>query len=636
MILEDNCLQESIKKLFDVGGLIPSVFPQYSYREGQVRLAEEIWKSMKKGEVLLAEAPTGIGKTLALLIPSILAAKEGKKIVYVTSTRNLQDQIMAYHLPKLEQIFDGKVAYGTIKGRNNYVCYRKAEHELRNAGTTTSFKLDSWLKSTFCGEVDEIAALISGEVASALAISQEDCLGSRCPFRGECFFLKLVKRAQNWDLVVTNYHFFLSHLIGAGGKFVVPVDILIFDEAHKMPEVARSVASVKVGYHNFQKPMSSILSKVVPFLAEKGYVNVDRFVKNGKKFLELGKELFMWLGKSYKPGQVLEGPLYSESLLRLKGEYSVISNELRKITDEDNFNPEESPYCLEALELFEGLKKAFDNLSWCIEFANFPSWAYWWDGSHLVSAPASVAEVLQESFENLAPHSIIGVSATLALNGDFSYWQRETNLVADRTVVIDSPFELEKQMQIWVVETNKKVTDLGYEETIAKIVEHLCDENGGRSLVLLSSLSLLGFVGEYMKSRAKKYNIYVQKETPLSKLVASFKEDLTSVLIGSVTFREGFDVPGEGLTQVIIDRIPFDHPEDPMMKTLKVLFGRAYFRSFVLPRAKLILKQAAGRLIRTERDRGRVVILDGRVLSRKDWKIYDCLPKVPYKKIKLA
>lgn len=127
----------------------------------------------------------------------------------------------------------------------------------------------------------------------------------------------------------------------------------------------------------------------------------------------------------------------------------------------------------------------------------------------------------------------------------------------------------------------------------------------------------------------------MQKEAPLSRLVASFKEDLTSVLIGSVTFREGFDVPGEGLTQVIIDRIPFDHPEDPMMKTLKVLFGRAYFRSFVLPRAKLTLKQAVGRLIRTERDRGRVVILDGRVLSRKDWKIYDSLPKVPYKKLSL-
>jgi len=637
MIVEIGSQKDKIFELFSEGGPLSRMVPGYKYRKDQVRLAEEFWETMNMGEVLLAEAPTGTGKTFSLLVPSLLFALQGGKVVYVTSTRNLQNQIMDHHIPRLVQAFGAKIKYGAIKGKNNYACYRKVMHELRDTAPSISEELGLWFDKTLYGELDEIAAAIPIRWSSNLAISQEDCLGARCPFRSECFFLKLIKRAQSWDIVVTNYHFFLSHLIGSGGKFVVPLDVLIFDEAHKVAEVARNVSAIKVGFLNIQRPINMLLKDVVPFLHKDGFKEVDRLVKSGNNFLKLGKELFMNLEKSLKPGQVLSGALKSELFVKLKREYDVIFGELQRVVNEEKFDDaEESSFSLAVLESFEGLRKSYEQLSWCTSFLDYPSWAYWWDGSHLVSAPVYASEVLKESVETLSPHSLIAVSATLALGGDFSYWQQETGITADRTLVVDSPFELEKQMEIWVVETNKKVTDSGYEETISRIVEHFCDENGGRTLVLLSSLRLLESVGEYMKSKTKEYNVYVQGDAQLSKLAASFREDLTSVLIGSVTFREGFDVPGEGLTQVIIDRIPFDHPEDPIMKTLKALSGREYFRSFVLPKAKLTLKQAAGRLIRTEEDKGRIVVLDGRVLSRKDWKIYESLPKVPYKRITLA
>ncbi|AER66441.1 DEAD/DEAH box helicase domain protein [Thermovirga lienii DSM 17291] len=637
MIVERECQKDRISELFSEEGPLSRVVSGYKYRKDQVRLAEEFWEAMNSGEVLLAEAPTGTGKTLSLLVPSLLFAQQGGKVVYVTSTRNLQNQMMDHHIPRLMQVFDAGVKCGAIKGKNNYACYRKVMHELKDADSSVSTEIGLWFDRTTYGELDEIASYVPIEWSFKFAISQEDCLGTRCPFRSECFFLKLIKKAQSWDIVVTNYHFFLSHLIGSKGKFVVPVDVLIFDEAHRVAEIARNVSAIKVGFLNIQRPINMLLKEVVPFLYKEGFKEADSLVKSGNNFLKLGKELFVNFEKNLKPGQVLSGALKSELFLKLKGEYDVISGELQRVVNDEKLDgADESFFSLAVLETFEGLRKSYEQLSWCTSFCNYPNWAYWWDGMHLVSAPVYASEVLKENVEALSPHSLIAVSATLALGGDFSYWQQETGITADRTLVVDSPFELEKQMEIWVVETNKKVTDFGYEKTISRIVEHFCDENGGRTLVLLSSLNLLKSVGEYMKSKTKQYNVYVQGDTQLSKLVTSFREDLTSVLIGSVTFREGFDVPGEGLTQVIIDRIPFDHPEDPIMKTLKALSGREYFRSFVLPKAKLTLKQAAGRLIRTEEDKGRLVILDGRVLSRIDWKIYESLPKVPYKKITLA
>jgi ATP-dependent DNA helicase DinG len=170
---------------------------------------------------------------------------------------------------------------------------------------------------------------------------------------------------------------------------------------------------------------------------------------------------------------------------------------------------------------------------------------------------------------------------------------------------------------------------------VAAVSEELCNDNGGSTLILLSSLRLLKAVSDRLRSKERPYQVLVQGELPRNELLRRFREDLSSVLVGSVSFREGIDVPGEGLTQVIIDRIPFPHPDDPLLVTRRALDGQKVFRKMVLPRAKILLKQAAGRLIRTGTDRGRVVILDGRVLSRVGWKITEALPKVGYRRVEV-
>jgi ATP-dependent DNA helicase DinG len=217
-----------------------------------------------------------------------------------------------------------------------------------------------------------------------------------------------------------------------------------------------------------------------------------------------------------------------------------------------------------------------------------------------------------------------------------TYWERETGLVADEKAVFDSPFPLADQMEIWVVDIGMTVTDRNYDERVSRVVEKLCDMNSGRTLVLLSSHRLLKKVGARLRSKERDYNVLLQGDAPPGALADAFRRDRSSVLAGSVSYREGVDVPGDGLTQVIIDRIPFQHPRDPLLRTRKALYGRRLFPEVVLPMAKMYLKQAAGRLIRTASDSGRVVILDNRVLSRGDWDIPEALPPVVYRRVQLS
>jgi ATP-dependent DNA helicase DinG len=190
-------------------------------------------------------------------------------------------------------------------------------------------------------------------------------------------------------------------------------------------------------------------------------------------------------------------------------------------------------------------------------------------------------------------------------------------------------------MELLIVEIGVPVASQGYDERICRVVDKLCDENGGRSLVLLSSMRLLRSVAESMKKRARDYEILVQGDLPQRELLRRFREVETSVLLGSVSFREGVDIPGEGLTQVIIDRIPFPHPNDPLVQARNVLEGQKAFVKMVLPNAKLFLRQAVGRLIRSSTDRGRVALLDGRILDRKEWKVLESLPACKYRRLSI-
>ena len=272
---------------------------------------------------------------------------------------------------------------------------------------------------------------------------------------------------------------------------------------------------------------------------------------------------------------------------------------------------------------------------WCLKVENFPNWSYWRGANALTSAPVVCADIVRDALESEGPDKSILISATLSVTGDFSFWTRETGVRPDKTLVVESPFDYVNQMEILVVDIGTPVGAQGYDDKICRVVRRLCDENDGRSLVLLSSLRLLRALAGRMKDRPAGYEVLVQGDEPQRDLLRRFREVESSVLIGSVSFREGVDVPGEGLTQVIIDRIPFSHPSDPIAHARGVLEGRESFVRTALPSAKMFLRQAAGRLIRASSDHGRVALLDSRVLDRREWKIPESLPPCKYRRLSI-
>ena len=246
------------------------------------------------------------------------------------------------------------------------------------------------------------------------------------------------------------------------------------------------------------------------------------------------------------------------------------------------------------------------------------------------------SNAVREAISSLSGVPVICASATLSAGDGFRFWEKETGISPEEQLALDSPFDLSSQMSIWVVDLGLKVTEGGYDERASRVIEKLCGDNGGRTLVLCSSMRLLRVVSERLKGRPRDFLVLCQGDGPKGELLERFRADATSVLVGCLSFREGIDVPGEGLTQVILDRIPFPHPDDPLVRARRDLEGKESFIGSTLPMSRLLLRQAFGRLIRKKTDSGKAVLMDSRALTRPDWQILRDFEGVPLKRIRLG
>lgn len=628
-----------MEELLGPSGLFSRRFPNFEYRRQQVDLAEEVRSTLLDvhGSMLAAEAPPGIGKTFSLLVPSLLwAAEMGKRILVLTGTIPLQEQLIEKDLPALDSVLQLGLPYGLMKGRGNYACLLRAEETTGSAGVTEGYlsygdgrgasrQVEAWLRSTETGDISELSLAPQSPAVHRIAASSRTCLGYRCPMREHCFIQKLLKKAQDWSVVVANYHLFFSYLLGSKTSFPVAYDLLICDEAHRIPEAVRSSMAMSVSRDDIARLVRNRAflgdGAATEGTVERRSALLSEIRQESSRFFDLLEVKYPAAKSSMKAKneelwhqqQVLSGKM--DALLD-----TVPGTESSDSRDEDR-----------SLELWmDEIQRTKAALQWCTAVDHFPEWAYWKDGTALVSAPATANEEASQCFEGACEKTFF-VSATLALGGKWDYWMKETGVRPSRFFIGETPFDMERQMEIVVVDTGLTVGDPQYDGTVCRVVEKLTDANGGRTLVLASSHRLLRKIGETFRKKARPYNILVQGDLPRNELLDLFRKDATSVLVGSASFREGVDIPGDGLTQVIIDRIPFPHPGDPMVEARTALEGsEAFFRN-TLPEAKLVLKQAAGRLIRSRSDKGRVVIVDGRVLSRKEWNIPGVLPMVPYR-----
>ncbi|MDR2179891.1 MAG: ATP-dependent DNA helicase [Synergistaceae bacterium] len=635
--LEVTCTTgSSFSDFFDPSGLLAGRLEGYEYRPQQLEFARAVDDFLRDPEqsTMAAEAPPGVGKTFAVLIPAILAAKDSH-ILFLTASIALQEQLIAKDLPKLNALLGKKFSYGLLKGRSNYICLRRAGGYIPYPDAPVD--IARWIEETESGDLAELP-LPSGHPALVqTAASARNCLGAGCPFRGRCFVTQAFRNAQDWQVVVANYHLFFSHILSGKGSFPVKYHWLVCDEAHRIPEAARNAVMVEADAENGASLLRPRTLSGFDALFAGHQVDGSLFKKRAAVCRDALDALFGLVELQYRPGdgiaecseEVLhKGKEMTRALDKLLEPLRALEDRFRSGEFENSADLGGVSALMNWIEEVGEFKKA---VLWCLSVSDFPAWGYWRGANArganvLMSAPVVCADIVRDALESEGPEKSVLVSATLSLNGDFSFWSRETGIRPDKTLVVTSPFDFGRQMELLIVDIGIPVASQGYDDRICRAIEKLCDENGGRTLVLLSSLRLLKSLAQWMRKRERTYDVLLQGDLPQKELLKRFREDETSVLIGSVSFREGVDIPGKGLTQVIIDRIPFPHPNDPLIQARNVLEGQKTFVRTTLPNVKMFLRQAVGRLIRSSSDHGRVVLLDGRALDRKEWKILESLP----------
>ena len=638
---------------FGPDGLFCSKLKGFEYRAQQETLSKAVAEGLNAGggHLLAAEAPTGVGKSFAFLAPAIeWVQKEGGAVLVLTSSIPLQEQLISKDLPTLSQVMGVPVSFGLLKGRGNYGCIRKA-FELGEDGFLSyndrgeaSETIMSWISTTEEGDLSEIPLPPGHPAVERIAASFTGCLGGRCPYREGCFVQKALKNASRWQVIVANYHLFFAYALSRGGSFPVPVKAIFCDEAHRMAEALSSVSTQSARKDDWVRHLRRVPMPRLDQLAcsAVGY-DMESYGATVKEAAELAKAFFERLDSLGPKGGIFNDPpeVLCRDGVNLMDRLEPVLSVGRKIgsyiADMGFAGEDLSRDNGEYLAWSQALEDMVGSLRWCLDVSDYPRWTYWREEGSLFSSPSWCGDMLPSTFGSLDNDSpvLVALSATMAVDGKLDYWIRETGLVPDRTLILDSPFDLKAQMDISVVDLDVPVVDERYDDRVCRVVRKLCRDNGGRSLVLLSSTRLLRRVGNYLKKNHDGYEVLVQGELPRSELLRMFREDETSVLVGTVSFREGVDVPGSSLTQVIIDRIPFPHPDDPVQIARRELEGQSSFLRSVLPSAKMSLRQAVGRLIRSGSDRGKVAILDGRVLSRSNWAILDSLPSVPVRRIRV-
>ena len=583
-----------VRAVFAPGG--PLARPGFEVRPGQVRLAHEILQAFATNGALLAEGPCGIGKSKAYGVPAAWFGSHGKKVLIVTESIALQEQLVSKDLPGLRAELGWDFKIGLLKGRSNYLCKVALEEDdddqLREDEMRDYRRLRQWADETTTGDKSDLPFVPSPRAWQRVSVVSEDCQGSKCKLYGACYATKAKEMAKDAGVIVTNYHMLFLD-INNGGKILPSCDVAVLDESHKAPDIAREL----LGY----KLTETAFKKLAKYAERKG---------DG----HLSTELRMAARDFFAALRRFHGSPYYKGFLR--SAVPIPTHALEQACASFAARFEGSPQAEKAqasiLAATEGIGVINESCVYSLEeYGNSQNRQIALACRWVDPGPA-LANLLWPKFE-----STVCVSATLTTDNKFDFTERELGAPAGGRLMVPSPFNFKRQACLLVAPKQAPApNDLGFAafslDAVAKTIE-ACD---GRTLVLFTSYKSLNACYEEMSKRyAGRYTILRQGDLPAQELVRRFKEDASSCLLATSSFWTGVDVPGEALTGLVIERLPFGQPDDPV----SVRIGerdRNAFGNYTIPRSILQLRQGVGRLIRSQTDVGAVVILDNRCVTK--------------------
>lgn len=610
----------SIEDILGRDGSLSRSIEDFEFRPSQIKMSLLIMKALRQDSCAIIEAGTGTGKTMGYLVPVVIS---GRKTVISTGTKNLQEQIFFQDMPLISEILGIRLNTLLMKGRKNYIClHRYNQHFIQPSLLATSGKkardrIDKWLRKTESGDRAELDWLADDDpLWDAISSSSDQCLGLKCPHMKDCFLNGLRKKAAKADIIIVNHHLFFADLMvkrGGFGEIIPRFQAVIFDEAHRIEETAVNYFGESVSTGQLQ----DLVKDVEKEAKEQGRpgAEADRLniIREGTERMQ---RIFA----------------LSEDKARIKEQDLALINEgtARDIREALNHIRQKTGQLISirAEGLIQSLETVFS--------IHIHDWLKWYEkkkrGVTFHSSPLDISGTLREELYE-GTKTVIFTSATLSTNGRFDYIRSRLGIPEDALEgIYPSHFDFKEQSLFYIPMDLPGPNNPDFAARASERIMEMLEISSGRALVLFTGYTNMNTAYKKIKG-ALPYRVLRQGDAPKSALLEEFRKDTHSVLLATGSFWQGVDVPGESLSCLIIDKLPFDSPGDPLVSARIKSIGEKEgnpFMDYQLPSAIISLKQGLGRLIRKRSDMGVLSILDNRIIKSRYGRIFfESIPDIP-------
>lgn len=616
-----------VDRIFGAGGPLAPAVGTFKPRQSQTEMAKAIAHAIGTQGTLIAEAGTGTGKTFAYLVPALLW---GGKTIVSTGTKNLQDQLFSRDIPTVRAALRAPVSVALLKGRSNYVCHYHLERTLQNGRLTSRDdvghlrEISRFIKMSQSGDKAELTKVPeTASVWNLVTSTRENCVGQECQYYQDCFVMKARREAQQADVVVVNHHLFFADVAlkeGGMAELLPAANTIIFDEAHQLPEVATLFFGTSVSTGQVLELCRDVLAEGLAHA--RGGVDWAKTVTVVEKAARDLRLTFPDGGTRLSLPQIPPSSEFFPALDKLKEELEGLIDVLETQAERAETIEQCRVRAVELLDQYKAWKsepkkgkevEGDDAVLWVEAFAS---------SLQLHKTPLSIAPIFAGQRAG-APRSWIFTSATLAVKNDFKHFTAQLGMTGEPAQSWPSPFNYPEQGILYVPTGLPEPNTFGYTDAVVDMALPVIEAAGGRCFFLCTTIRAVNRVAERLReefaARGLDFPLFVQGERGRTELLDSFRNAGNAVLVGSQSFWEGVDVRGEALSLVIIDKLPFAPPDDPVLAARIEVMEKKGMNGFVhhtLPEAIINLKQGAGRLIRDVEDRGVLMLCDPRVISK--------------------